>query len=602
MTIITLAKVTIFGMTDDKASILADLQQLGCLHLIPLQEQEPVEGFSASKPDQEARQALRYIMDVRQRRHQLKVDASFSLDGVVSQALANQARRREAEDRLLALQQRLGEIEPWGDFTLPDLRDLAGQRLWLYRVPHQKKKAFHAGLDSLALPWQQLYESPRHLYYALISPEEPKEALLPVRRSHVGSESPRQVRQQLDEARVALEDIEAEHQALSRWIFLLSKHIDKADDQTSLQEALTKTREEDSILLVQGWVPRRDLPRLERFVQEKELAYLAEAAGPEDSPPTLMRNSAALSGGQDLVTFYETPGYRDWDPSVVVFFSFAVFFSMILADAGYALVLSVLIGLLWNSMGRSPGGRHFRILACVGMVFAVLYGILAGSYFGVEPPAGTLLARLKILNLNDYGEMMKISLVVGSFHLILANGVVALREVSVSGKAKPLGWIAIILGGLSMYLSGGHSGGLHLGVGLGIGGMLTLLALSSSRPIQGPTSIVLRLVDGLGSLTNLSKLFGDVMSYLRLFALGLASASLAMTFNQLASQVYSSNIALGAPIALLILLLGHGINLLLAIISGFVHGLRLNYIEFFNWGLSEEGYPFQPFAKKELAS
>jgi V/A-type H+-transporting ATPase subunit I len=111
-----------------------------------------------------------------------------------------------------------------------------------------------------------------------------------------------------------------------------------------------------------------------------------------------------------------------------------------------------------------------------------------------------------------------------------------------------------------------------------------------------------RIIDGLGSLVGVSKLFGDVMSYLRLFALGLASASLALTFNQLAGQVYQAVPGLGILLSLLILLLGHSINLLLAIISGFVHGLRLNYIEFFNWGLAEEGYPFQAFAKKESKS
>ena len=82
-------------------------------------------------------------------------------------------------------------------------------------------------------------------------------------------------------------------------------------------------------------------------------------------------------------------------------------------------------------------------------------------------------------------------------------------------------------------------------------------------------------------LIQVSKLFGDVMSYLRLFALGLASASLALTFNQLADQVYEAVPGLGLLLSLLILLLGHGVNLILGIISGFVHGLRLNFIEFF---------------------
>jgi len=85
---------------------------------------------------------------------------------------------------------------------------------------------------------------------------------------------------------------------------------------------------------------------------------------------------------------------------------------------------------------------------------------------------------------------------------------------------------------------------------------------------------------------------------LRLFALGLASASLAITFNQIAGQIGKNIPGLGILLAIIILLVGHTLNLLLGIISGFVHGLRLNYIEFFKWAISEEGYPFAAFSKK----
>ena len=396
--------------------------------------------------------------------------------------------------------------------------------------------------------------------------------------------------------------MEADHEALSRWIFLLSRHLARAEDSQARAQASGMTQDDGTLLQLQGWLPRRELARLDAFAQQHGLAFLAETPEPKDAPPTLLSNPVTLTGGQDLVTFYETPGYRDWDPSIVVLFSFALFFAMILADAGYALVLAVLVGLLWKGMGRSQGGRHFRIVAVVGLSFALLYGVLAGSYFGIEPPAASPLARLNLLNLNDYDAMMKVSLVVGCLHLLLANGIVAIRGPGVAARAKPIGWMAVILAGLVVYLGAGTAWAGNLGVGLGAGGLLTILLLSSELPIAHPADLILRLVDGLGSLTNISKLFGDVMSYLRLFALGLACASLAVTFNQLAAQIYHSDVPLGLPIAILILLLGHGINLLLAIISGFVHGLRLNFIEFFNWSLSEEGYPFQPFATKEPVS
>jgi V/A-type H+-transporting ATPase subunit I len=602
MSIIPLNKVTIFGLPEDKQAVLDGLQGLGCMHLIPLQPPAKTAEFVTSEPSEKVRQALRYIMDVPLMRHQVKDESAFDLDGVVAEALANKQKRREAEDRKLSLANRLDELAPWGDFTLPDLEELGGYRLWFYRVPHPKVLSFREALKKLALSWQLVYESDRNAYFTIVAQEEPANDALPVKRTHAGSISPQELKHQLEQVEIELDEIEAELQSLSRWIFLLSKNLARTEDRDALNHAQEGTAERDGIFLVQGWLPKRDLKRLDGFAQQQGLAFFAEPPKPSDKPPTLMENPVTLSEGQDLVTFYETPGYRNWDPSIVVFFSFAAFFAMILCDAGYAVVLAVILAYFWKPMGKSPGGRNFRILAVVGLIFSLIYGILAGSYFGIEPPESSLLTRFKVLDLNNYNEMMQLSITVGCLHIILANGVVAYRAMGVAGKAKPLGWIAVILGGLSMYLSGGATGLFNLGVGLGVGGLLAIFLLSSDRQLDSPKSLFLRLFDGISSLTDISKLFGDVMSYLRLFALGLASASLALTFNQLAGQVYHAVPGLGVLLALLILLLGHGINILLGIISGFVHGLRLNYIEFFNWSLSEEGTPFQNFAKKETNS
>ena len=104
-------------------------------------------------------------------------------------------------------------------------------------------------------------------------------------------------------------------------------------------------------------------------------------------------------------------------------------------------------------------------------------------------------------------------------------------------------------------------------------------------------------LDGLKNMTGVTKIFGDILSYMRLFALGLASASLAITFNQLAEQVYTSVTGLGLLLSILILLLGHTLNLILCLMSGVVHGLRLNFIEFYSWSVSDEGYAFKEFSK-----
>ena len=587
MSIVTLNKITVFGLKVDREAILDGLQRLGCMHLIPLQAPAQEHEFGSSDRYEDAKKALRHIMDVPRRRHQVRDEAEFDLDRVVAAALANKQKRREKEDKQLFLTNRLHNLAPWGNFTLPDLNELGGYRLWFYQVPHTKAKQ----IQELELPWQLVGEDQLNVYLVVIAREEPPADILPVSRTRVGSVSPKELKLQLEQVEIELDEIRAEQEALSRWIFLLSKNLARTEDQAALQKASTQGKEQDGIFMVQGWMPKEALKRLDAFSEQNQLAFLAEPPKPEETPPTLMENPPTLRGGQDLVSFYQIPGYRTWDPSSFVFFSFAFFFAMILSDAGYALVLAVIVACYWQQMGKSAGGRYFRILTVVGLTLAVIYGILVGSFFGIEPPEGSWLANLKVLNLQNYGDMMKLSISIGCLHLAFANAVVAYRARSFADKAKPMGWIAVIFGGLTLYL-----GWQHLGIGLLAGGFLVIfLAGFVGSQKQFPW----RVIDGISSLAGVSKLFGDVMSYLRLFALGLASASLALTFNQLATQVQQAVPGLGLLLSLLILLLGHGINLLLAIISGFVHGLRLNFIEFFNWGLTEEGYPFQAFAKKE---
>ena len=132
-------------------------------------------------------------------------------------------------------------------------------------------------------------------------------------------------------------------------------------------------------------------------------------------------------------------------------------------------------------------------------------------------------------------------------------------------------------------------------------GILGILLFSRSQPLLKLSAKVhgQRLVDGFLSLTGVSRAFGDVLSYLRLFALGLASAQLAGTFNELTYKA-SCCVGIGSLLAVAVVVFGHGLNFALAIMSGVVHGLRLNCIEFFGWGLPDEGYPFQPFNKRTI--
>ncbi|NVO54761.1 hypothetical protein HW561_03015 [Rhodobacteraceae bacterium B1Z28] len=317
-------------------------------------------------------------------------------------------------------------------------------------------------------------------------------------------------------------------------------------------------------------------------------------------PPTLLEQPENRSAAVDLALFYQVPGYQDWDPSVIVSASFAIFFAMIVADAGYGVV--ILLGLLafWKRLDRTSAQRPWRRFGLIISGSTILYGVMAGSYFGVSPDQGSIWARFKVLDLNNFSAMMMVSIVVGVLHLVLANALAARAAWGHRKAIANLGWIAALIGGFVLWLSYMNDkapapGAITMGVGV-----LAIVLFSSERVIKRPIDWLWRLIEGLQSLAGAMGAFGDVLSYMRLFALGLASASLAITFNDLAVSVMHTLKGSGILFGRLILIIGHVLNFALAMMSGVVHGLRLNYIEFFKWGLPDEGIAFRPFARKEV--
>jgi V/A-type H+-transporting ATPase subunit I len=595
---VALEKVTICGLVSEKTEVLADLQRLGCLHLIALRPASQAAVGSTTSHAEDAYRALKFLLSAPRKRRQVQRTPAFDMAKVVQRTLDNQRRIRTATDRRDFLLQRIQELELWGDFILPERNRLAGLRLWFYQLPLYQL----ASVANLVHPWQIVHQDHRYAYVVLISREEPPAEALPVPRTHTGALPLGVLRQQLEQAEIELDELQAEREGLTRWLFLLTQNLASAEEQALLQGATAQTLDVDKIFASQGWAPRHSLPKIKALATRRGLAVLVEAPSPSDSPPTLLDTPAAIAGGQDLVRFFQTPGYRTWDPSAVVYFSFALFFAMILSDAGYALVLGGLLAFGWRAMGETSTGQRMRTLTLTATGFSVIYGLLVGSYFGNPPPEQSLLTAVHLLDLNDFDGMLKLSIAIGASHVILANALVAYHRGPPLGSRLPsLGWIAVTCGASALWLGQGGEDLAALPVGGGLllaTGLLLILLFSGTQAANSRQSAIQRLLAGLAGISQLTKLFGDVMSYIRLFALGLATTSLAVTFNDLSQQLVIRLPGAGLLLALTVLTLGHGLNLVLAVVSGLVHGLRLNYIEFFSWAILEEGYPFRAFSRR----
>jgi V/A-type H+-transporting ATPase subunit I len=600
MSIVALSKVTLYGPTAEKDAVLDGLQSLGCLHLNNLQRgAADMIAPAPSHPD--AHQALQYLVDSPVRRRTPRHEEKLDLQAVVKEVLEVRDRSHALTEEREQLRKLIADLGPWGNFELPPEWAKQGElRFWFYMIPHHQMRH----LDAISLPWSVVARDHRFAYVVVISADQP--AGMPVPVAPLEPRSVLEMRARLEQVERELEELDYRRIGLTSHRDAIRANLDEADDRAARQRAAHQALERDQVFAVQGWAPSARVAALRQFAAERQLALTIAGPGPQDTPPTLLDNPVVLRGGEGLVEFYMTPAYRLWDPSKAVFFAFAAFFAMIFSDAGYGLLLGLILLAMWRRMGRMANGRGLRDVMLALVIFSVVYGILVGTYFGVSPPAGSWPASLHVLDAHNESLMMWIAIGVGAAHLTYANLVSVWWRRHSPTALSALGWAAVILGGFCVALGKAYSEVPALSSmpsvglwGLALGGLLILL-FTSERPFSLSLKNVFgRLLDGFKGVTGLSKAFGDVLSYLRLFALGLASIKLAEAFNGLAASSFASRGA-WVLLGLLVLLVGHSINFAMGIMSGVVHGLRLNLIEFFNWSLPEEGEQFLPFEKKAL--
>ena len=593
MAIVKLKKLTLCGLKSEKTAVLTRLQALGGAHLISLNQLVFSPALETQKHTEKSVQALKYLNQCAKKRHQLSDKTNFDLHAVVQQVLDLKEQLRDLSDQRDFLLNRIEEIKPWGNFLLSKENDLAGIKLWFYIVPKRLIKKIQSDLI-----FQVVHEDNISCYVVVLSKQEPLSSSIPVSRTHTGKIPLSQLNKDLQAVALAIEDKQAERESLTRWIGLITLSLADYEDNSALKVANSLTYDESALFAIQAWIPAQQFSKFGSFASDNGLALLVEDVSKQDRPPTLLKNPELVAGGEEIVKFYQMPAYNDWDPSAVIFFSFAFFFAMILSDAGYASAFFLLLALKWHRLGRSIHGKRLRTLAFITLVFSVLWGVLSGGYFGYNPAPESFLSRLKILDIKDFDSMMRLSIIVGGLHIVLANLIKAYQLKGKKTALASLGWVCLVSAGFLLWLAA--EGQQSVPYSLFVLGCCLLLFFSRDIAIKKPSDLFFQILSGIKNMAAMSKLFGDILSYLRLFALGLASASLAITFNQLAAQVYSSGSGSGLDLlwSILILIFGHTLNLMLCLMSGVVHGLRLNFIEFYNWSVSDEGYPFKTFSKK----
>ena len=591
MSIVPLVRVTLCGLLEEKDATLREMQDLGVAHLLGEDDAEGT-GSAAPATASSAREALHYLLGAANRWHQVHDPQGFDARAVEESALAIKRQIRALEDERLRLERRIRDLEPWGDFGLLDPATVE-QRLWFYVVPHRLLPGIPVGLA-----WQAVHRDEQACYVVVIAPEEPTG--MPVPRTHTGSRRLSDLRRRRETLQLEIDALQAERDREGRWCDLLAASLDHLEDEAEFRRARRLAADDSPLFVLHAWVPERSLPELRQLGMRHAAAVLARRPTPDDDPPTQLANEGFDAAGQDLLSFFMVPNYSAWDPSRSVFWFFCVFFALMLSDAGYAASLAVVLGLGWRRLGRSASGQRLRGLALVAVVLALAWGVAVGSYFGVTPPSRSALGRLVVFDASDLDAWLRLAVLAGVAQIAFACLALAASAATWRARIVPLGWLAVVVGGCVAWLARDGAvpaAAVPAGSALALAGLGAVLVFAGERP-----GLLGRTVDGGIALTRVVGMFSDVLSYLRLFALALASAALARAFNDLAASLELPVPGLGELAALFILVFGHALNLGLSFATAVVHSLRLNLIEYLHWSLEDEGHPFRPFLRKERLS
>ena len=312
------------------------------------------------------------------------------------------------------------------------------------------------------------------------------------------------------------------------------------------------------------------------------------APAEDDEPPILLHNGKFATPFESVVEGFALPSPKGMDPTAVMAPFYALLFGMMLSDAGYGLVMALAIPLLLKL--KKPGKNSVKMLWLLfySAIATVVCGAIYNTWFGFNLPVKSILDPI-----NDPMPVMIVCMGVGVVHLYAGMILAAYMNIK---RGKPqdavfdqLSWMMLV-SGLIMLVAGGVIA--EIGKWMAIIGVVIILIWAGREKSRNPFK---RLVSGLGSLYGATSWISDILSYMRLFGMGLATGVIGMVINQLVGMAFSSGI-IGAVIGSVLFVGAHAFNLGINALGAYVHSCRLQYIEFFGKFYEEGGVAFRPLA------
>lgn len=502
----------------------------------------------------------------------------------------------DLESERIQLVREAASVSKWGDYDRDKLNSL-GVPVHFYCVP--EKKFDPAWQDSFAIVETER-SSGKVWFVALGDAEIPFDSLPAPSRTVAETETLKAAkeaeiaayRQELEKLRDTLPELRRD---LEEQTAELNLYLAKAGGEAAADNSLT---------VFEGFAPSSENERLAAAFNELDCLWFASEAKVEDNPPIKLKNNKFVKQFEMLTDMYGRPDYNEFDPTPYISVFFLLFFAMCMGDAGYGLLL-IIGGFL---LKKVPSLKNLAPLVTILGAGTFVVGIMMHTFFGYDISAlpwipSWLKAVMITGTIAGFEAQMVLSLVIGVVHLCLAmivKTVYATKNKGFLGSLGVWGWTLLIVGGvvvgaLAMFSLLPPAVTKWIVIGLGIVSALGIFLFNDihRNPLKNIGS-------GLWETYNtVTGLLGDVLSYLRLYALGLAGGMLGKAFNDIAAMtVGDGGFGVGWFFFVLIFLVGHALNLAMCCLGAFVHPLRLNFLEFFkNSGYDGKGRTYQPITK-----
>jgi V/A-type H+-transporting ATPase subunit I len=583
--IVPMKKSSVIILAKDTQNCLKELRRLGVLHI---EHHRVPQGKDITILKDEIillNDALGILIQTDPSCPSLAEDAEVKADDwkhIARHIIDTRKRIEQAEDygRNLAIQ--MDQWEPWGDFDPEEIKKLRKKGIFikLYQIPYKNIKELPKDLVI-----KTIFTEKGIAYCLAVGQKEFSLSFKEISPPHMGMEA---MRKRLLEDKEALKGLKEDLLMSCNYYRRLIKIKKKIEKELEMQEAMRGMGEAGELAYVTGYIPFDAAQSLSDLAKKDRWGISITDPSEEDSVPTLIRNKRWITTISPLFKVLDiTPGYRELDVSPLVLIFFSIFFAMIIGDAGYGLLFLSLTAFAHKKMGKKIHDKSAFFLLYVLSSCTIFWGLATGTFFGQE---WNLKAGLKPLipALTNTKVLQAFCFFLGALHLTLAHLWRALRQLPSLTAGAEIGWIAVLWAAffLAKTLVLGDMFPFF-GKWLVIGGVTLVIFCSSPQ-----RNILKTIGKGIASVAlSLVNNFTDVVSYIRLFAVGLATVAIADTVNTLAASAGGGNWLISAPI----LLVGHTINFVLGPVGVLVHGVRLNVLEFSSHiGVSWSGAEYKP--------